>query len=322
MQAHPNYAWGSAGNQHSGIHSLCDSAIFKRSHRWPIRPWRRGGRDLSRKSSNHQFCGRGGRKTQVPKHSHRLLCHQCHNWACSGPCFHRWSELKMVFLDVGPALLPLSICDKLTIYRNAPLGVIVIAAVWMFFFHIHLARDSNRSLNLRVKLSRMDVLGITLFLRVIYCLLLALQWGGDTVPWKLARIIGSFIGFSLLGVFFFFFGILQWRGGEHGTIRLRILLVAVDVRRKHLPYASWYGELCCESTISLEFLSMCWIVVWLADWTVCILVFHLFPIHSGRLGNLEWCLVYRHGAATDCGTHHHANHCDCYLLCHSNEIDG
>jgi hypothetical protein len=177
----------------------------------------------------------------------------------------------------------------------------VIAAVWIFF-HIRLARDSNRSLTLRVKLSRMDVLGTTLFLGAIYCLLLALQWGGETVPWKSARIIGFFIGFGLLALLF---GILQWRRGEHATIPLRILrqrsIFVGSIFLLLLGMMSFVVSL----QISLEFPS-----VWLADWTVRILSSHLFPIHSGRLGNPEWCAVYRHGAATDCGTHHHGSHCD------------
>ena len=54
----------------------------------------------------------------------------------------------------------------------------------------------------------------------VCCLLLALQWGGISYPWKSARIIGLLIGFGLLAVVF---GVLQWKLEEKATIPLRIL---------------------------------------------------------------------------------------------------
>jgi hypothetical protein len=54
----------------------------------------------------------------------------------------------------------------------------------------------------------------------VACLLIALQWGGHTIPWKSSKVIGLFIGFGLLIIAF---GLIQWRRGERATIPLRIL---------------------------------------------------------------------------------------------------
>ncbi|TEY64669.1 hypothetical protein BOTCAL_0144g00050 [Botryotinia calthae] len=102
---------------------------------------------------------------------------------------------------------------------NVPMGAVVLVFI-VLFFRINGVQNSNRALNLSTKLRRMDIGGILLFLGAIYCLLLALQWGGQTMPWKSSKIIGLFVGFGLLIVFF---GILQWKRGEHATIPLRIL---------------------------------------------------------------------------------------------------
>lgn len=66
----------------------------------------------------------------------------------------------------------------------------------------------------------MDGLGALTLIGGVTCLLLALQWGGQTSPWSSGRVIGLFAGF---GVLLALFGLLQWRLGEHATIPLRIL---------------------------------------------------------------------------------------------------
>lgn len=79
---------------------------------------------------------------------------------------------------------------------------------------------SNRDLPLSKKLQQVDALGTLLFLGTICCLLLTLQWGGQTIGWQNCRIIGLFIGFGILLAAFSF---LQWRRGDYVTIPIRVL---------------------------------------------------------------------------------------------------
>lgn len=66
----------------------------------------------------------------------------------------------------------------------------------------------------------MDFAGATLFLGAICCLILALQWGGQTLPWSSSTVIGLFIGSGLLSLLFAF---VQWKRGDDALIPLRVL---------------------------------------------------------------------------------------------------
>lgn len=48
----------------------------------------------------------------------------------------------------------------------------------------------------------MDPFGCLIFISAVCCLLLALQWGGQTKPWKSPTIIGLLVGFALLAALF------------------------------------------------------------------------------------------------------------------------
>lgn len=78
----------------------------------------------------------------------------------------------------------------------------------------------SRSLPLKNKLDRMDPLGCIVFIGAICCLALALQWGGQKLPWKSATVIGLMVGFVLIMVCFVFW---QYYRQERALIRLRVL---------------------------------------------------------------------------------------------------
>ncbi|KAI1078845.1 MFS general substrate transporter [Whalleya microplaca] len=104
--------------------------------------------------------------------------------------------------------------------RNVPAGVCVIIVIFLFVRIQQSSNQSNRDLPLKSKLQHMDILGTILFLGAVCCLLLVLQWGGQTYPWKDSRCIGLFVGFGALTVCFCFW---QWKQGERAIIPLRIL---------------------------------------------------------------------------------------------------
>ncbi|KAI4124378.1 MAG: hypothetical protein LQ347_005765 [Umbilicaria vellea] len=102
---------------------------------------------------------------------------------------------------------------------NLPIGGAACFMV-LFFLRVNATDNENRQLPLRTRLQHLDALGAVTLIAAICCLLLALQWGGTTYPWKSSKIIGLFIGFGLLAIVF---GLLQWKLGENATVPLRLL---------------------------------------------------------------------------------------------------
>ena len=85
---------------------------------------------------------------------------------------------------------------------------------------LHIKTQENAGLPILTKLKYIDAPGTVLFIGAICCLLLALQWGGQSLPWKSSKIICLIVGFGLLlGAFI----LLQWKKGEYGILPLRIM---------------------------------------------------------------------------------------------------
>lgn len=106
------------------------------------------------------------------------------------------------------------------IRRNLPIGA---AAFIIIVLVLRLPASATReksSTSFREKVSRLDFPGIVLILGSVCCLVLALQWGGQTKPWRSADVIGLLVGAVLLAVAF---GVVQWRKGDKATIPFRIL---------------------------------------------------------------------------------------------------
>lgn len=106
------------------------------------------------------------------------------------------------------------------IRRNLPIGTCVIIVIFLFVQIHQSANQVNRSLPFRTKVEHMDLVGTTLFLGCVCCLLLVLQWGGQTYPWSDSRCVGLFIGFGVITACFSFW---QWRRGDLAIIPLRVL---------------------------------------------------------------------------------------------------
>ncbi|KAI0383424.1 MFS general substrate transporter [Hypomontagnella monticulosa] len=96
----------------------------------------------------------------------------------------------------------------------------VVATILLFVRIRQSSNQVDRSLPLKTKLSHLDFLGTVLFLGAVCCLLLVLQWGGQTYPWSDSKCIGLFVGFGLLTVMFC---VWQWYRGDRAIIPFRIL---------------------------------------------------------------------------------------------------
>lgn len=85
-------------------------------------------------------------------------------------------------------------------YINLPFGAIT-AAFIVFFFKTPGHRQKQVT-TFREQLSMLDLEGAVFFIPGIISLLLALQWGGTTYPWKSARIIALFVVCGVLEICF------------------------------------------------------------------------------------------------------------------------
>lgn len=81
-------------------------------------------------------------------------------------------------------------------------------------------RDNNPDhLSTRERILKLDLIGASIIVPAVICLLLALQWGGTTYPWSNSRIIGLFVGFALLAIIFIY---SQIKLGDKGTLPPRL----------------------------------------------------------------------------------------------------
>ena len=102
---------------------------------------------------------------------------------------------------------------------NLPIGFVSLVLI-MLSLDLKGVTTDDRKLSLRVKTRRLDLLGAAILVSGLCCLLLALQWGGTSLPWRSSRIIGLLTGTGLILICFF---LLQWKIGDNATMPLHVL---------------------------------------------------------------------------------------------------
>ncbi|KAE9370450.1 MFS toxin efflux pump [Stipitochalara longipes BDJ] len=102
-------------------------------------------------------------------------------------------------------------------YINLPIGALSILVIVLF---LHISRENNpEGLTITQRILKLDLIGASILVPAVVCLLLALQWGGSTYPWRSSKIIGLFVGFGLLAGIFIF---SQLKLGDKGTLPPRL----------------------------------------------------------------------------------------------------
>jgi hypothetical protein len=101
---------------------------------------------------------------------------------------------------------------------SLPVGAIS-AAFIILFLRIPRHSDSSEQ-SFLARILQLDLIGASILIPAVVCLLLALQWGGATYPWKNSRIIGLFVGFGCLIIIFIYTQIKQ---GDRATLPPRLL---------------------------------------------------------------------------------------------------
>lgn len=101
---------------------------------------------------------------------------------------------------------------------NLPVGGVA-AAILLVFFRLP-SHVKPAEATLREKLLQLDPIGIVLILAAVICYVLALQWGGVSLPWSNSKVVGLFVGFGLLLITF---GINEWWLGERAMLPPRLI---------------------------------------------------------------------------------------------------
>jgi hypothetical protein len=82
------------------------------------------------------------------------------------------------------------------------------------------ASTAQESGGLKRFLSSLDLGGSALLISSMVALFLAMQWGGQRLPWNSPVIIGLFVGFGVLVALFL---LVEWRMGDDASVPFKIL---------------------------------------------------------------------------------------------------
>jgi MFS family permease len=120
---------------------------------------------------------------------------------------------------VGPILggaLTDRVAWRWCFWINLPFGGVSLLVVY-FFFKNPERQYSHMPIKARIK--EIDLIGAVFLICAIVSLLLALQWGGQTYPWKNSKVWGTLLGFCLIIAVFIVIQIYQ---RDRATIPVRV----------------------------------------------------------------------------------------------------
>lgn len=107
-----------------------------------------------------------------------------------------------------------------------------ISLALLFFFLQIPPRPNQNKVPLLKQLTKLDLVGTPLFVGSIFCLLLALQWGGSKYAWSSGRIIALFVVFA---VTFIAFIVVQFYMPNSAQLPLRLF------KNRTVVAGTWFG---------------------------------------------------------------------------------
>ena len=89
------------------------------------------------------------------------------------------------------------------------------------------SRSAPSEKSLKVKLAKMDVVGVCLLISGFMCLLLALQWAGVTYSWSNSKVWGCLLGFFLIVSLFILLQV--YKGDQYATQVHELAGICADI---------------------------------------------------------------------------------------------
>lgn len=120
---------------------------------------------------------------------------------------------------VGPILggvLTDNVSWRWCFWINLPFGAVSLAVVFFFFSN---PKREYSHIPIKARIKEVDIVGAIFLICSIVCLLLALQWGGQSYPWKASKVWGTLLGFFLIIAVFIAIQLYQ---KDRATIPVRV----------------------------------------------------------------------------------------------------
>lgn len=107
-------------------------------------------------------------------------------------------------------------------YINLPLGAVTVLFILIFYKPNPSARAQKLDDGWKARIQQFDIYGTIVFLPMVICLLLALQWGGSKYDWNSGTIIALLVVFAVLAASFI---AIQFWKKDNATVPIRILTI-------------------------------------------------------------------------------------------------